>query len=182
MTRLIDCQLIDPPFTILQALYYISALAADHGHLVETDDEGNPVVIGLANSKYPYPAPSVTGVESASPTQPSTAATFVYPLPPGTHYNLLPYDFCQGILLEPWKYENCCGGKSFRGTLMPERQPVIAKLWDGYKFASDIRDNEVQIYMTIQSLWGKVTPQLICSADVDFCVGIILEEIKVLSF
>ena len=76
---------------------------------------------------------------------------------------------------------NHCGQKAFCGVLMPQNIAIIAKLWDGYKSSNEERDKEVQIYMHLQSLWGKVTPQLICSADIDFCRGIILEDVKVSS-
>jgi serine/threonine protein kinase len=182
MTGPIDCQLSDPPFTILQALYYMSALAASQGHLVETDENGNPVVVALANSKYPHPAPPSSGQQTESATQSSAAATVTYPLPSGQYYQLAPLEFHHGIILEPWKRENCCGGKSFRGRLMPDDITVILKLWDGYTYASEDRDKEAQIYMHLQSLWGKEIPRLICSADVDFCYGIILEDVQVLHY
>jgi hypothetical protein len=82
------------------------------------------------------------------------------------------------ILLEPWKPENCCGGKVFHGILMPNNERVIVKLWDGYKFQSDKRDREVEIYMKLRTLWGKYTPQLICSTNIGFCYGIIMSEVK----
>jgi len=49
ITRAIDCQVGESPFTIFQALIYTSALAA-RGHLVETDQQGNPIMIPLANT------------------------------------------------------------------------------------------------------------------------------------
>jgi hypothetical protein len=179
MTRPIDCQSIDPPFTILQALYYISALAVQHGHLVETDQNGNPVVIGLANSKYPQPAPSSINHQVQSSSQFSGAASFIYPLSSGAQYHLSPCEFGHEILLEPWKPEKYCGQKSFRALLMPESIPVVVKLWDKNKCSNEDRNKETQTYMRLQSLWGNKIPQLICSADVDFCWGIILEDIKV---
>jgi hypothetical protein len=179
MTCPISCLSIEPPFTILQALYYISALAVQHGHLVETDQNGNPVTIELANSKYPQPAPSAIGYLAQSSSQSSAAAEFIYPLPSGGQYQLAPCDFGHEILLEPWKVERYCGQKSFRALLLPENNPVIVKLWDKYKCSNDDRNKEVQIYMRVQNLWGRETPQLICSADIDFCWGIILEDIQV---
>jgi hypothetical protein len=181
ITRPFDCCVSEPSFTILQALYYISALAAQHGHLVETDRQGNPVAIALANTKYPRPAPSATsGLQSGSAQQSPVSATFVYPLPPSYQYRLVSCDFGHRILLEPWIPANHCGQKSFRGVLMPQTISVIVKLWDGYKSSNKERDREVQIYMHLENLWGKEIPQLICSADIDFCQGIILEDVKVL--
>jgi hypothetical protein len=143
MTRPINCQSIDPPFTILQALYYISALAVQHGHLVETDQNGNPVVIGLANSKYPQPSPSALNHQAQSSSQSSGAASFIYPLSSGAQYHLAPCEFGHEILLEPWKPEKYCGQKSFRALLiMPESNPVVVKLWDKYKCSNEDRNTE----------------------------------------
>jgi hypothetical protein len=178
MTQPIDCQMTSPSFTILQALYYISALAFNDGHLVETDEIGNPVHIELANSKYPSStAPSVTG--SPNPPSSTTDAFIIYPSQSSQYYTLINQSLGHSLLLEPWKSESCCGGKSFRGILMPNHESVVVKLWDGYKSPPDMRDREVEIYMKLRDLWGKYTAQLICSADIDFCFGIILDEIKV---
>ena len=176
ITRPIDC-LVTAPHTILQALYYISALASQFGDLVETDQYGNPAEIPLANSKHPHAAPLLSAAQVTSSQSPSL--TFVYPLPFNVQYKLVPCDFSQGVLLEPWKLEHCCGGKSFRGVLKPENVEVIVKVWDKYKLSSRNRDEEADIYMHLQSLWRKEIPQLICSADIDFCYGIILEDVKV---
>jgi hypothetical protein len=176
MTQPLDCQTLSPPysFTILQALYYFSTLSVQNGHLPETDENGNPVSIELADSAYPTAAPSATGSQSQSPGN-------TYPLQPGQFYTLINQSMGHSLLLEPWKLENSYGGKAFHGTLMPNNEHVIVKLWDGYKFQSDKRDREVQIYMKLQALWGKYTPQLICSTNIDFCYSIIMTEVKVLS-
>lgn len=180
MTPPFDCQITSPPytFTILQALYYFSTLSFHNGQLIETDENGNPVSIELADSKYPSPAPLATG-KSDPNTKPAGDAFIIFPHQTPQYYSLVTKSLDHCILLEPWKLENCCGGKSFRGTLMNER--VIVKLWDGYKFQPDMRDREVEIYMKLQKLWGKYTPSLICSANIDFCYGIIITEVKVLS-
>ena len=183
MTPVIDCQVTHPSFTILQALYYISALASHNGHLPETDGQGNPVQIELADSKYPVASPSVTGYPTIPTMSSSTtaAATFIYPPRSGQQYGLVKQSLGHGLVLEPWKSTNRCGGKSFRSLLMPNSQPVIVKLWDGYKSQSDPRDQEVSIYMVLQELWGTHIPRLICSTNVDFCFGLVLEEIEVLT-
>jgi hypothetical protein len=180
MTQPLDCQTSSPPysFTILQALYYFSALSVQHGHLPETDENGNLVSIALADSAYPTAAPSATG--QPDPQSPGDAFV-IHPLQPGQFYTLVNQNLGHSILLEPWKPENSCGGKTFRGTLIPNNERIIVKLWDGYKFQPDKRDCEVEIYMKLQKLWGKYTPQLICSTNIDFCYGIIMTEVKVLS-
>jgi hypothetical protein len=179
ITRPIDCTIPDPPFTILEALYYISALAPTHGHLVETDRSGNPVTIPLANTKYPMTAPSVSGGEPKLYSQTSTSATIIYPAESSPQYQLVAHDRGDQILLEPWLAKNRYGQKSFRAILLPDLV-VVTKLWDGYRSWGEERDGEVEIYMHLQELWGKQIPRLICSADIDFCYGIILEEVQVL--
>jgi hypothetical protein len=181
MTAPFDCQITNPPyaFTILQALYYFSALSVHNGHLVETDENGNPVTIELADSSYPKAAPLPTGEPDPTP-QPTGDAFIIYPPPQtGQYYTLVSEKLGHSILIESWKSENCLGGKSFRGILMPNDERVIVKLWDGYKFQPDMRDREVEIYMKLQTLWGKYTPSLICSADIDFCYSLIMTEVKV---
>jgi hypothetical protein len=174
MTRPVDCRVTEP--TILQGLYYISALSAQQGYLPETDHAGKPVIIALANSKYPHAAPTIT---AQAPPKPVPPPTFIFPLPGTYGYQLIPYEFGQGILLEPWKSKNRLGHKTFLAVLMPHDISVVVKLWDGYKSSAADRDNEVEIYMHLRGLWGKEIPQLICSADIDFCLGIILEDIQV---
>jgi hypothetical protein len=182
ITRPINCESIDPPFTIPQALYYISALTASYGELIETDHEGNPITIPLANSKYPHPAPSVTGHQLESPQQ-SGGATIIYSPPDSAshQYRLVNFDYGHRILLEPWKSGNHFGQKSFRAHLVPQNITVVVKLWDRYKMSCKKRDQEVLIYMHLQSLWGHNIPRLICSADIDFCYAIILQQIMVVA-
>jgi hypothetical protein len=180
ITRPIDSTIMDPPITILEALYYFSALVPVHGHLVETDRSGNPVTIPLANTKHPMTAPSVSGVQPRSYSQPRTSATIIYPAAESSRrYQLVADDHGDQIILEPWLANNQYGQKSFHAIFLPDLM-VVVKLWDGYKSSGEGRDGEAEIYMHLQELWGKQIPQFICSADVDFCYGIILEEVQVL--
>jgi hypothetical protein len=178
ITRPIDCTVTDPPFTILKALYYISALAPVHGHLVETDHSGKPVTISLANTKYPWPAPSVSGGQPESYSQASTSVTVIHPPESSRQYQLVSADHGDQILLEPWLAENRYGQKSFRAIFLPDHV-VVVKLWDGYKWSAEERDGEANIYMHLQGLWGEQIPRFICLADLDFCYGIVLEEVQV---
>jgi hypothetical protein len=86
--------------------------------------------------------------------------------------------------MEPMGPQNRYGGKAFSAFLVRkgERLPVVAKLWDGYKSSDTERNNEVAIYMTLQTLWRKHIPRLIWSGDVEFLWGIILEKIDVIPF
>lgn len=177
MTRPINCTSTDP--TILQLLYWISALSARDGHLVETDLYGNPVTISTANTKYPWPAPSVAGAEPESGSDTYSPPTTVAAIGSVPQFQLVPRDLGHRILLKPWEPENRYGQKSFRAVLSPGNSPVVVKLWDSYKSLEDARTAEVQIYMHLQRLWGIHIPMFICSADIDFCYGIVVEEIQV---
>ena len=120
---MIDCQLSNPP-TVLQALYYMSALSVATGHLVETDSQGNPVQIELADSKHPVAAPSASGSQLTSTSvSAATSATVIYPPASGQEFKLIEQSQGHSLLLEPWKSPNNLGGKCFRGTLFPNRDP-----------------------------------------------------------
>ena len=71
--------------------------------------------------------------------------------------------------------------KSFRALFVPDNLEVVVKLWDGYKSSGKKRNHKVEIYMHLQDLWRVRIPQLTCSADIDFCYGVILEDISVIS-
>ena len=129
MTQPFDCRTASPPFTILQALYYITALSANSGGLIRDDLQGNQVSIPLADSKYPRTAPSALGFSSQTyyGLPPPGAVAFIHPLPPGNQYRLVAHDFKHGVVLEPYLSEKCCAGKSFHAKLMPGHQPVCVE-------------------------------------------------------
>lgn len=181
MTNPFPCHILDP-FSIMEALYYISALGAKDGHLAETNDAGNVIKVMLANYKSPCAARSVFNVaikgdEVYYPPGPSTDATIIG-IDSKSH--VCPCGLIHRILLEPWKGHNCLGNSTFIANWFPGNLVVVAKVWDSYKESSQRRDHEFMIYTRLRSLWGKLVPQVICVADIDFCYGIILEEIKVL--
>ena len=125
----------------------------------------------------PPPPPSTSGLSASAPSA-SVEESFT------THliYELEPFVNRVELFFEPWKKENHCGGKAFRGTLVmeDERLPVIVKLWDGYKIPVKKRDNEAKVYMVLQSLWGKFIPKFIGTGDIEICWGVFTEEIKVI--
>src|SRR5436190_12474469 len=109
MTQMIDCQLSIPP-TVLQAFYYMSALSVASGRLVETDGQGNPVRIELADSKYPVAAPSATGSQLTSTSvSAATSATFNYPPVSGQQFKLIEHSPGHSLLLKPWESPNALG-------------------------------------------------------------------------
>ena len=50
--------------------------------------------------------------------------------------------------------ESRCGGRAFRATLIEGNEQIVVKSWDTYKHDTSRRDNEVSIYMRIQTLWN----------------------------
>jgi len=59
---------------------------------------------------------------------------------------------------KPWLAESRCGGRAFCATLIEGNQQIIVKSWDSYKHDSSPRDNQLSIYMKIQSLWNVCVP------------------------
>lgn len=160
-------------------LYYMSYLAATADPLPETDSYGRTLAILAANYKYPIAAPLVPGPPSPSLSNQGHAAYGGQYVGSTYHYVLTAsndQDF--QLVVEPWIQSNCLGSRTFKGRLLPNRD-VVAKLWDSYTHNATDRDSEVEAYMRLQSLWGIVIPQFVCTADFDFCFGIVLEHIEV---
>jgi hypothetical protein len=63
---------------------------------------------------------------------------------------------------------------------LPDKD-VVAKLWDSYTQQSSDRDNEVEAYMKLQTLWGVTIPRFVCCANFDFCWGIVVERVEVMT-
>jgi hypothetical protein len=176
MTPMISCNENIDRFTILKALYYISDVAQMNGDLIETDSDGNPEKFKpVSLQKAVLRTRGAIGSEKLL-GPPAPTETF-----PVGQYTLCDVADGAELLLEPWKIENHYGGKSFRGTLVVEKErfPVVVKLWDGYKKPAEDRDREVTIYMILQSLWGKYIPRLIGTGDVETCRAIFIDEVKV---
>jgi tRNA A-37 threonylcarbamoyl transferase component Bud32 len=57
----------------------------------------------------------------------------------------------------------------------------VGKLWDGYKHSAADRDHEVEVYMHLQSLWGREVPRLIGCGTLDFCWALLVERVQVRS-
>lgn len=177
MTRLAPSTVSVP--TILKMLYFISYLAATAQPLPEADNFGRTLAIPAANYKYPVAAPQVPG-PPAKPTPSANQTSPPYRSSAGTTYEyfLSQTGDVPELVVEPWISENCLGGKTFRGRLLPDKN-VVAKLWDSYTHSASDRDNEVEAYMKLQTLWGVAIPQFLCSGDFDFCWGIVLENVEV---
>jgi hypothetical protein len=175
MTRMLLCESAMP--TILQILYYMSALVTQLPNLPETDSSGMPIQIPAANYKYPNPAPQV-------PDSKTGESGTIGGVNSSTSHGQVQYILklqeseCPTVVFEPWVKENKLGIKTFLLQLNSEGT-VVGKLWDGFKHDSKRRDQEVAVYLKLQTLWGMQVPKLIGCAEIDFFGGILLERIKV---
>lgn len=175
MTRLIACDVASPNSpTILQALYYLSGLAAQVPDLPETDAKGASIKLPPANSKHAWPAPQVPG----SGTTPANNGWTNGPTPQSVQYILKIDPSPPKVIFEPWIPGNKLGAKTFLLQLVPGGT-VVGKLWDGYKHSNSVRDNEVAVYFKLQSLWDKQVPKFISCGEIDFLWALLLEHVQV---
>ena len=178
MTRLVTSSVTLP--TILKMLYYMSFLTATAPPLPETDVYGRTLAIPAANYKYPVAAPQLPGPPASPSNHSQIHQPFGHSL--GSTYQYVLVQASEdhpGLVIEPWIQSNCLGGKTFRGLFLPDKD-VVVKLWDSYTHNATDRDNEVEAYMKLQALWGLLIPRFLCSAEFDFCWGIVLEHVEVM--
>jgi hypothetical protein len=188
-------------FTVMQALYYLSALAETSENLPETSINGIPgeVILPLAgNSSTAAPR-----IQQPQPPPPAPAAQDGFGGFPqgnfgggGGYYGvqvLGGYDqaYCcqyhdkvnyRRLQFEPWNKENFLGPKNWiaRALLPDKTEQVILKLWDGWKSDADARDHEALIYLHLRPLWGKCIPSLRVKTPFEYFHALIIEYVKVL--
>ena len=168
-------------FTISHILYWFTHLTETTEHVVERDLAQVIRVMDRYQTKpIRSPPPNIMNQPYTSPF-PQSANTGT-----GQYYGNYTFSLepVEELLLDfkPWLAESCCGGWAFRATLIDGNQQIVVKSWDSYKHDSSRRDNEVSIYMTIQSLWNVCVPRLIGKGEIDFCHSLFLEFVKVKSF
>lgn len=83
------------------------------------------------------------------------------------------------LYFKPWVRENHCGGRAWKGQILPEKVAVIVKCWDSYRHNADSQMAEVDAYLKLQKLWGICVPKFIALGRVGFCYAIILERLEV---
>jgi len=183
-------------FSIMQALYYISAVAEGTPDLPETPVGGLPGVVTL---------PFVQNSTVAAPTiqQPPPAAN------PGAAFGALApaqggqghqanqtvqvlggYDQSEctqydttfeikGFQFEPWIPENNLGPKTWIAVALPAKSKVILKLWDAWKFDEESRNREASVYLKLRPLWGKCIPSLFVKSALEYFHALVFQYIKV---
>lgn len=182
VSRMISCDVRLPNYTVLQILYYITALMAQTPELEETFVDGTPVSLYLADARVTIPAPRVPGAVSpmhqTGDFYVSSQMQHLDPIPPLRRYTLEPWIDPPNVIFQPWKEGNSLGKKTFLLTL-PSDKTIVAKMWDGHKESPEARDHEVSIYMRLSSLWHTVVPRLIGCSEIDFFHSLLIERLDV---
>ena len=165
-------------FTISYILYRFTHLTESTERVVEKDLAQVVRVMDRYQTKHVHPPPpNITNQPYTSPLpQSSNTGAGGYGQSYGNYtFSLEPVD---ELLLEfkPWQADSRCGGRAFRATLIDGNQQIVFKAWDSYKHNASRRDNEVFIYMRIQSLWNVC---LIGKGKIDFCHSLFLEFVRV---
>jgi hypothetical protein len=180
MSRVIPCDVAPPRHpTIGQSLYYMSALAANDPDLPETDANGQALRLAFSDGKHPSPTTVVPSARAPPPPAPSGGRVTRSGWNQDAHYILKADPEPREIVFEPWIAGNKLGQKAFLVRLFPANTTVIAKVWDAWKNPSADRDNEVDVYLKLQSLWGKQVPKLVGSGNIDFLWALLIERIEV---
>ncbi len=167
-------------FTISHILYWFTRLTEVTPTVVETAIAG---AVTTLNTYQPAPAPqSNVGVtyQSQHLNQGSSNQGLHYGQ--GYTQNQSLERFKEGFKLDfkPWEVKNYLGGQVwYANLLVPDECAVVVKCWDAYTQGAGNRDNEVDNYMRIQSLWGICVPRLFGKGEIDFCHAMILERIDV---
>jgi hypothetical protein len=178
MSRFIPCDVAAPAHpTVRQGIYYISALAVYAPNLPETDSNGNPVRIPLSDGKHP--SPTTVLPLSENPSTGAGGRVTRSGWNQDAHYVMEVDPEPREIVFEPWIVGNKLGQKAFLVPLFPANTTVIAKVWDAWKNPSTDRDNEVDVYLKLQPLWGKLVPKLVGSGNIDFLWALLIERIEV---
>jgi hypothetical protein len=180
MSRVIPCDVVPPRHpTIAQALYYISALAANDPDLPETDANGQALRLAFSDGKHPSPTTVVPGARAPPPPAPRGGRVTRSIYSQDAHYILRSDLEPREVVFEPWVAGNKLGAKTFLVRLFPVNAIVVAKVWDAWKNSSADRDSEVEVYLKLQSLWGKEVPILVGSGSIDFLWALLIERIEV---
>jgi len=182
-----------PNFTIMQALYYISYIATRINNAPETPLNGRQgrVFLPDADPDKAKAAPRILQPRMLAPMpQPQDAGQI--PVHYAHAYSITggyetADDFCQfdtevdyGVLqFEPWIKENNLGPKNWIANVVSIGRKVVLKLWDAWKFDASTRDLERDIYLQLNSLWGKIVPSLYVSTPIEFFHALILQYVEV---
>jgi hypothetical protein len=186
-----------PGFSIMKALYFLSALAEATPNLPETPIDGHAGQVTLPYSEYSTAAASTIqqpppgnvglgfgGLAAAHGGQGGNEAGFqgVQILGGYDQAECSQYDDdfnYRDFQFEPWLPENNLGPKTWIASTLPARTKVVLKLWDAWKFDSGTRNNEASVYLHLRSLWGKCDPSLLVKSALEYGHALIFQYIRV---
>jgi hypothetical protein len=185
-----------PGFSIMQALYYLSAIAEAADNLPETPIDGRAGQVTLpytGNStsaaptiQQPPPVNSGLRLGGIAPAQGGRGHQFGnqgvqilggYDQSECAHYDDA-FEY-RDFQFEPWLPENNLGPKTWIAIALPVQSKVILKLWDAWKFDEEARNREASVYLQLRSLWGKCVPSLFVKSALEYFHALIFQYIRV---
>ena len=182
-----------PGFSIMNALYYLSALAEATPNLPETPVNGVPgqVTLPLAGNSttraptFQQPAPGNAAYDPGAqvPVHGGQGGQWgVWIL--GDYEEAECSQYHEGVeyrdlQFEPWIQENILGPKTWVAKTLPDNTKVVLKLWDSWKFDNQAQSHEASIYLHLRSLWGKYIPCLRVKTALEYFHALIFQYVKV---
>ena len=191
-------------FSIMNAIYYLSALAEripDSPEIPMNNIAGVVVLPYAGHStaavpliQQPHPA-GFGGLGLPGGQAPAPGGHGENPPPIGDDQTLTPVlggyndaecsqyddDFVyHAFQFEPWLRETNLGPKTWIATALPSGVKVVFKLWDAWHFDCRSQHHEASIYLHLRSLWGKYIPSLRVESPLEFFHALVFQYIKVL--
>jgi len=181
-------------FSIMKALYFISSFADLTADLPETPRDGLPGHVFLpragdsAKEAPRIQQPDRSPSPSESQASGSDDGSYNNFSNNGGYHVVGGYDKAEcvrfddtvdysSLLFEPWKSENNLGIKTWIATVLPQKDLVVLKLWDGWNFDTEDRDREASAYIQLRPLWGTCVPALRVKTALDYFHALILQYI-----
>jgi hypothetical protein len=170
-------------FSIMKALYYLSAIAEVTQNSPETPINNVPGAVYL-----PRAGNSTTAAPLIQqPLQLGYGAGYAMGGPQvAGGYNdaeCLQYDddlVYDAFQFQPWLGETNLGPKTWIAMALPSRVNVVLKLWDAWHFDDQLQNQEASIYLHLQSLWGKCIPSLRVKSPLEFFHALVFQYVRVL--
>jgi len=182
-------------FSIMQALYYLSAIAEAAPNLPETPVGGRPGQMHIPFAENSTtPAPTIQqppdnpgfGLPGVAPPQGGQGQQYGnqgvqildgYDQSECTHYDdTFTYKDFQ---FEPWLPENNLGPKIWIAIALPTEVKVVFKLWDAWKFDPEARNHEALVYLQLRPLWGICIPSLFVKSALEYFHALIFQYVRV---
>jgi hypothetical protein len=179
-------------FSIMKALYYLSAIVEATPNLPETPTGGLPGQVTLPQAgNSTNAAPTIQQPPAGNPG--AGFGAFVpahggqghqvgyqgvqilggYEQSECAHYDdAFKY---RDFQFEPWLLGNNLGPKTWIAIALPVQSKVILKFWDAWKFDQKARDHEASVYQQLRPLWGKRVPSLFVKSALEYFHALVLQ-------